>query len=116
MNPHLSGLFIYPIKGCRGLSLQESRIDELGLVHDRRYLIVDPEGTFLTQRTVPRMALIEPQLTQEGLSITGPGFPTLSVARVLADAPLIIVRVWSSTDLSTEDCGETAATWLTDFL
>jgi uncharacterized protein YcbX len=116
MNPRLSGLFIYPIKGCRGLSLTEGRIDALGLVDDRRYMVVEPDGTFLTQRTLPRMALIEPQLTVDGILITGPGFPALSLPRAIANVPLLKVRVWKSADLSADDCGDTAATWLTDFL
>ena len=116
MNPRLSGLFIYPIKGCRGLSLTEARIDAFGLVDDRRYLIVEPDGTFLTQRELPRMALIEPQPSVDGLLIAGPAFPALSIPRALPNAPLKKVRVWKNTDLSADDCGDTAAAWLTDFL
>jgi uncharacterized protein YcbX len=116
MDPTLSGLIIYPVKGCRGLSLSESRIDPLGLLDDRRFMVVEPNGMFLTQRTLPRMALIEPQLSDQTLSLTGPSFPAIQVAREAVNAPRFEVQVWKSTGLSAEDCGDPVAAWLTDFL
>ena len=64
---HLSGLFIYPVKSLRGISVRSAMVDALGLIGDRRFLVVDERGRFLTQRVLPRMALIETELTETHL-------------------------------------------------
>ena len=55
---HLSGIYLYPVKSLRGFSVPSAEVDALGLVGDRRFLVVDEAGKFLTQRTLPRMALV----------------------------------------------------------
>ena len=59
---HLSGLFIHPVKSLRGCAVTTADVDVLGLVGDRRFMVVDENGRFLTQRTLPRMALVETSL------------------------------------------------------
>jgi len=54
----VSGLNIYPVKSLAGISLDSSRVDAMGLRYDRRWMLVSPDGLFLSQRKVPRMALI----------------------------------------------------------
>ena len=58
----VSSLHVYPVKGLRGISLPSAEVDSFGLLHDRRWLLAaaPPSGpaTFLTQRTVPRMATL----------------------------------------------------------
>lgn len=113
----LTGLFIYPVKGCRGLSLQFAAIDELGLVGDRRFMIVDPTGRFLTQRSHPRMALIGTALDDTTLTLSRADAGNLSVPRASDPAaPVRSVEVWSSAGLEAEDCGDDAATWVSDAL
>lgn len=115
--PRLTGIFIYPVKSCRGLSLPVAEIDELGVAGDRRFLVVDETGKFLTQRTHPRMAQIATALSsaQLTLSVAGAGSVTVPTASQ-PTAPLRSVNVWKHTDLQAEDCGPAAATWLSDFL
>src|SRR4051812_6316663 len=56
---HLSALYIYPVKSLRGCAVAAADVDDLGLVGDRRFMVIDAtSGTFLTQRTIPRMARI----------------------------------------------------------
>ena len=63
---HLAALHIYPVKSCRGLSVASAEVDAHGLVGDRRFMVVHTaDGLFLTQRTHPRMALIETELTAD---------------------------------------------------
>jgi uncharacterized protein len=52
----LSGLFIYPIKSARGIALPEAELTPRGLAYDRRFMLVDADGVFLTQRQLPAMA------------------------------------------------------------
>lgn len=109
----LSGLFIYPVKSLRGIAVTSAEVDELGLVGDRRFLVVDEQGRFLTQRTRPAMARISTALTADRLILTMEGGGTISVARQPDPAaPLRVVSVWSSEGLQGEDCGDEVAEWL----
>jgi hypothetical protein len=58
----ISRLFVYPVKSCAGVEVQEAVLTETGLDLDRAWMVVDAQGVFLTQRALPRMALIRPQL------------------------------------------------------
>lgn len=113
----VSGLFIYPVKSCRGLSLDVAAVDELGLVGDRRFLVVDETGKFLTQRTHARMAQIATALDAERLTLSAEGAGSVAVSRASdPHAPLRGVTVWKHSGLQAEDCGPEAAQWLSDFL
>ena len=56
----LSSLIYYPIKACRGFEVPASDVTRMGLAHDRRMMLVTPQGHFLTQREHPRLALVTP--------------------------------------------------------
>ena len=58
----VSAIYIYPIKACKGIALQSVEVDEPGPLYDRRWVIVDKNGDFVTQRSIPRMAQIAPSL------------------------------------------------------
>jgi uncharacterized protein len=111
----VSALHIYPIKGCAGTSLTELQLDARGPVGDRRFLVVDASGTFLTQRDTPRMALIRPQLTHASLGLEAPGMPHLEVPLVGPRGPARTVTVWRDT-LRAEFMGEPVSAWLSSFL
>lgn len=114
---HLAGLFIYPVKSLRGCAVPSAGVDALGLIGDRRFLVVDPEGRFLTQRSLPRMALIGTALGDEHLVLTATGRPDLTVRRAPdPSAPLRRVTIWKHEGIAAEDCGDESASWLTDFL
>jgi uncharacterized protein YcbX len=115
--PRVSGLFIYPVKSCRGHAVREAAVDAWGFVHDRRYVVVsEADGRFLTQRTHPRMALIETGLTAAALTLASPHHGSVSIPRTLPSAPrLLSVTIWNDT-VQAEDCGDEAAGWLSRFL
>ena len=115
--PRVTGLFIYPVKSLRGCSVPTAELDALGFVGDRRFLIVDPTGKFLTQRTVPRMALITAQLSSGTLTLSAEGAGSVSVSTNSDPAaPLCSVSVWKHEGLQAEDCGTPASAWLSAFL
>lgn len=117
MPAHVSALHLYPVKGCGGIAVSSAEVDALGLVGDRRFLITDPTGKFLTQRSHPVMALIGTALTPTHLTLTFKDRLPLAVRRAPdPTAPLLTVEVWSSTGLSAEDCGDEAAGWLAAIL
>jgi uncharacterized protein YcbX len=114
---HLSGLYLYPVKSLRGVSVTSAQIDELGFVGDRRFLIIDEYGRFLTQRTLPRMAQIKTALSADAVTVSADGAGNFSVSRA-ADARAAVrsVSVWGSEGLLAEDCGDLPARWLSDLL
>jgi uncharacterized protein YcbX len=52
----ITDLFIYPFKSARGIALPQARIETMGLSGDRRMMLVDPSGHFITQRELPELA------------------------------------------------------------
>ncbi len=108
----VSALNVYPVKSCAGLSVEQVDLDGFGPTGDRRWMIVDEQGQFVTQRDYPRMALIKVEITEQGivldrgterLTVVCPG---LGVERT--------VRVWRD-EVVARDAGEDAAAWLSDF-
>ncbi|ALI97996.1 MOSC domain-containing protein [Rufibacter tibetensis] len=66
----LSEIYIYPIKSLGGISLTSAQVEERGLQYDRRWMLIDDSGIFLTQRKLAEMALLQVALTPEGLLVT----------------------------------------------
>ncbi len=112
--PQLSGLFIYPVKSCRGHSVASAAVDDYGLVDDRRFMIVNLEGHFQQQRIQPRMALIDTALTKDSLTLGSPGRGEVSVPRNSPPGAVLTAFVWNDT-VEADDCGDDAAGWLTEF-
>ncbi len=114
---HLTGLFLYPVKSLRGFAMATADVDALGLVGDRRFLVIDETGKFITQRTLPRMALVTTALDATHLTLSLSEGHTVRVARASDPAaPLRTVSVWKSEGLLAEDCGDAVAAFLSDFL
>lgn len=115
MTLHLSGLSIYPIKSARGIALEHSEVDAFGLRHDRRWMVVDDAGGFLSQRSHPRMALVAPSIQGDRLRIEAPGMPPLETPLHPAPAVDTKVTVWDDL-VAAAWVGEKAAAWFTAFL
>jgi uncharacterized protein YcbX len=114
---HLSALFIYPVKSLRGCAVSSAAVDGLGLAGDRRFLVVDENDRFLTQRAHARMALVETKLDAHRLTLRADGAGEMTVSRAPDPAAeLRAVTVWKSEGLLAEDCGDAPAAWLTEFL
>lgn len=110
----ISRLFIYPIKSCAGIEVQEAMLLETGLEWDRAWMVVDGEGEFVTQREVPRMALIKPQIKTEEMILRAPGMLALHITLDAVEEPTR-VRVWDD-EVKAYDMGPVAAQWFSDFL
>lgn len=110
----VAGLYVYPVKSCAGVSVREAVLTDTGLEFDRAWMVVDPQGRFLTQRELPRMALIQPQLKYSEMVLRAPGMLALHIALDRVEAP-VRVRVWSD-EVAAYDMGALAAQWFSDFL
>jgi hypothetical protein len=111
----LSELNIYPIKSARGVSLTSARVVDRGLQHDRRWMVVDDRNKFLTQRTLPRMALMEVKVRTDHLAVSAPGMEELTIPFEVQDPDLLQVQVWDDL-VEAESVGGEAGRWLSRFL
>lgn len=110
----ITGLNIYPIKSCRGIALEQARLTETGFEHDREWLVITPEGRFLTQRERPQLAQVETAITGDQLVLNKPNGAELSLPLNLT-GPELEVTIWRD-KAAAFDAGDQAAAWLTEHL
>ncbi|MDB5130394.1 MAG: hypothetical protein JWR02_143 [Mucilaginibacter sp.] len=65
----ISGLYIYPIKSLAGIAVKEAAITATGFEHDRRWMLVDENSRFISQREVPQLALLQVTIEKDGLRV-----------------------------------------------
>lgn len=114
----ISGIFIYPVKSLRGIPLSSSRLEKRGLQYDRRWMLVDHQGMFFTQREFPEMALLTTEITDEHLVIrhaTKPFDALFVPLEVPLDAPFMKVQVWDDA-CDALAVSPTADAWLSKIL
>ena len=107
-------LYVYPIKSCSGTEVQESVLTASGLAMDRAFMLVDAHGDFVSQRDLPRMALIQPQGTAPDLTLSAPAMQTIRIALAATDRQ-VRARVWNDV-VPAYDMGDVAAGWFSAFL
>jgi uncharacterized protein YcbX len=110
----LASLAVYPVKSCAGAALDDSLVIETGLEFDRAWMVVDEDGVFVTQRELPRMALIRPQLRGSDMVLRAPGMLALHIAYDTVEGPTE-ATVWKDR-VKAYDMGDLAAQWFSDFL
>ncbi|MFL5346123.1 MAG: MOSC domain-containing protein [Hyalangium sp.] len=113
--PTLTQIFIHPIKSTQGLPLTRAAVGPLGLEHDRRWMLVRPDGSFITGRESPSLVRVKALPTEGGLRLSAPGLPELQVPAPPADAPRLEVAIWDDR-CSAARVGEAADRWFSQFL
>src|SRR3954469_19795328 len=93
----LAGLHVYPVKGLKGVDVTQARATARGLEYDRRFMVVDETGTFLTQREHPKMATIWTDIADGELRLSVPDLDEVAVPLVPTGPATMRVRVWRST-------------------
>jgi uncharacterized protein len=113
----VAGLFVYPVKSMRAIACEKVRVTALGFEWDRQWMLVDQQGTFLSQRTHPQLARFVPQITADVLVVRSGGLPPLEVpleaphpAKTRDSGERIAVRVHRDPCVGV-DQGSTAAQW-----
>jgi uncharacterized protein YcbX len=104
MPPVLSSLHVYPLKGAGGFSPAEWEVDDRGFRYDRRWMLVDPAGDFITQREEPRLALVRTRIEPPHLVLEAPQMPPIRLALAPMGGREMTVRVW----------GQVVEAWLPD--
>src|SRR5262245_58620171 len=106
-------LHVYPIKGTRAVDLDRAQLHQRGFAHDRRWLIVKPDGYFTTQRSHSQLAAIQATPTPHGLRLSALGTPDLDV-KTPDGRERLAVTVWEHrVDAALAD--HAAHDWLTKF-
>jgi uncharacterized protein YcbX len=117
----IDALWVFPVKSCAGIAVSQAVLTPTGLAHDRAWMVVDAQGDMVTQRELPRMALIQPELVHDqgqvvALLLHATGMAPLHVpAAVHANTPAVRVRVWND-EMPAFDVGPAASAWLTECL
>lgn len=96
MNITVSELNIYPIKSCGGISVREAAVVERGFQYDRRWMVTDRNGMFLTQRNHPKLALAVTSLNGNHILITSSNLDQVRIPLELPEGETIPVEVWGS--------------------
>ena len=110
----VASLHVYPIKSCGGIALTEALLIETGIEFDRAWMVVDPAGRFVSQRELPRMALIQPTLKHSEMVLRAPGMLALHVALDRVEER-VRAKVWND-EVAAYDMGDLCAQWFSDFL
>ena len=92
----ISEMNLYPIKSLKGISIDRSPLEKRGLQYDRRWMLTDPDGMFLTQREVPRLATISVSIDVSGVRVGKDGFEPLDIPFEPDLGDRIQVTVWNS--------------------
>ena len=111
----VSDLFIYPIKSTKGTRLPYANVDELGLAFDRRFVISDNAGQFITARTEPTLCLISATLTEQDITLTAPNMPTLVLSYKEFNDQYQQVSVWDD-EIAGQLCSTKANLWFSEYL
>lgn len=111
----LREIWIYPVKSLSGVRVAEARVEDRGLAGDRRFMVVDPSGRFVTQRERPELARLVPRFDGADLVIEAPGAKLRVPREGGADDAALEASIWGDA-VSARDAGPAAAAFLTDFL
>ncbi|AMK78723.1 MULTISPECIES: MOSC domain-containing protein [Methylomonas] len=113
--PVLSQIYIYPVKSLAGIQVDQWLVDSKGLLYDRKWMLVDADRQFLSQRRLPKMALIKTRIAGEQLILSAPNQTDLALPLQSHDGDDIEVVVWHDRCIA-KTCGVAADAWLSDFL
>ena len=115
MTRQLSEIYSYPIKSLGGIRLSEALLTERGLAYDRRWMLVD-EQRFLTQRNIPKMALLQVQLYEDHLEVHSPGsLSPLAIPLNPQHMSSLPVPIWDDTTTAWR-VGQEADAWFSEAL
>lgn len=114
MQPTLTQINIFPVKSCAPLTADHAVVEDRGLRGDRRWMIVDAEGRFVTARKQPRLVLIRAVFEGDALLLDAPRMPRLHL-RVAAQALGSTVTVWAD-EVAASSAQADADAWISAYL
>lgn len=116
MSLSLASIHVYPVKSLGGFSVQQARLTDRGLEHDRRWMLVDEHGRFISQREIPQMACLHTAALADGFRVTDlRSGNALGLPWSLANGPARTASVWDD-PVNVIDAGDAHGTWFSDRL
>ncbi|KAL5008008.1 hypothetical protein ScPMuIL_013589 [Solemya velum] len=117
----VAALYLYPVKSCKGIRVKHGRLTSLGLEYngavDRHWVVATKDGTWVTQRQEPKMALIKTSIVGDTLRLDAPDMQTIHLPLNPKVDPKHIKPVTIKTDtVDSLDCGDEVASWMDKFL
>lgn len=109
----VSELYIHPVKSLQGIAVKEITLDKFGAEFDRRWMVVDQQGQFITQRQIAAMATLSTAMLDGQLQLKDSDGASLLVASASDIAQPVVV--WDDTVIA-NDCGDEVACWLSERL
>lgn len=113
--PHVSQIWTYPIKSCAGVPSDHAVLGPRGLMYDRHWMLVTPEGRTLTLRQLPHLIHVKPQFAEHHLKVTAPGMPALELP-LEASGEMLQVKLWEWEAWVSAVVLEDASTWFSRYL
>lgn len=109
----LAEIRVHPIKSCRAVQRTSAMVETRGLQHDRRYMIVDRTGTFVTLRTLPQLSFIDVTIGAVDYTVQLPGGPSFTIPHEPVEGPWVRVGVWGDALWAREhvEAGELLSDW-----
>ena len=111
----LTEINIYPIKSTRRIALTESEVQPRGLPWDRRWMLVDEQGNFITARQHPKLAVIDTCISSNALQVSVSGMEELHIDLQPASTHKQVVTVWKDT-VDAVAVSDAADNWFTEYL
>lgn len=113
--PILSEIYVYPVKSLAGIQVDRWPVDNKGLRYDRKWMLIDSERRFLSQRRLPKMALIKTRIDAESLVLSAPGLEDMRLPLNSRDGEELGVEIWDDQCLA-RSVGDDIDRWLSGFL
>lgn len=109
--PEVTGLYVYPVKSMQGIPLEKSELTVRGLKYDRNWMVVDAQGSFVTQRQLPKLATIQIRLMDEQLHFTNSEKHSIAIPLYRKTGKEMNVEVWGDRCEAIDE-GDQIAEWL----
>jgi uncharacterized protein YcbX len=111
----IKDLYVYPVKSCKGVRVEEIELSPTGFLGDRHWMVIDEHGVFVSQREQPKLALVEPTLMDDKLTLKAPGMPELVISREVNDGERTEVELFGE-KISSLCTGREASLWFSQYL
>ena len=110
----IAAMYVHPIKSCASVAVDERALTPTGLDLDRDWMVVDTHGDMLTQRELPRLALVQPSFKHGDVVLRAPGMLALHL-RIDTVESATHAQVWDD-HVRAFEMGALAGQWFSDFL
>jgi uncharacterized protein len=111
----IKDLYVYPVKSCKGVRVEEIELSPTGFLGDRHWMVIDENGVFVSQREQPKLALVEPTLMDDKLTLNAPGMPELVISREMNGGERTEVELFGE-KISSLSTGREASLWFSEYL